>query len=194
LARYIRVWALEYGADDISFEPIVAAGANAAIPHHAPTDRVLKAGESIVIDFGFKIQGYCSDFTRTVFLKRAPKKLADIYNETEKAYRAAFNGIRAGMTGEAADALARDSLKRAKLGKYFIHSLGHSTGLEVHEQPNLAPQEQEVLENGMVFSIEPGVYVPKVGGVRIEDLVYLEKRRPHYFVDVSRKLTDNIIR
>jgi len=194
LARYIRVWGLEYGADDISFEPIVATGANAAIPHHLPTERVLKARESIVIDFGFKIRGYCSDFTRTVFLKRAPRKLAAIYNATEQAYQRAFDGIHAGMTGEAADALARDSLKKAKLAKYFIHSLGHSTGLEVHENPSLSPREQETLENGMVFSIEPGVYLPKLGGIRIEDLVYLEGGQPQYFTNVSRQLKDNIIK
>jgi len=193
LAQYIRIWGLEYGADDVSFEPIVAAGANAAIPHHMPTGRIIKTGESVVLDFGFKFKGYCSDFTRTVFLKRVPAKLREVYNQTESAYQKAFDGIRAGITGDAADAIARISLKSAKLDKYFIHSLGHSTGLEVHEKPNLTPGEKTPLQNGMVFSIEPGVYIPKLGGVRIEDLVYLEKGQPHYFVDVPRALKANII-
>jgi Xaa-Pro aminopeptidase len=147
----------------------------------------------VVLDFGFKVAGYCSDFTRTVFLKKAPPKLARIYIETEKAYRQAFNHIRAGMTGAMGDALGRDVLREANLEEYFIHSLGHSTGLEVHERPNLTPGEEAVLENSMVFSIEPGVYVPKLGGVRIEDLVYLKNGRPHYFVSVPTALKDMII-
>ncbi len=193
LAQYIRIWGLEYGADDVSFEPIVAAGANAAVPHHKPTDRIIKTGESIVLDFGFKVNGYCSDFTRTVFLKRASKKLAGIYEQTELAYQKAFAGIRAGMAGETADDIARTSLQQAKLSKYFIHSLGHGTGLEIHEAPYLGPKSPDILRNGMVFSIEPGVYIPKLGGVRIEDLVYLQGSQPQYFMEVSTKLKDNII-
>jgi len=193
LAQYIRIWGLEYGADDVSFEPIVAAGSNAAIPHHKPTDRVIKKGQSIVVDFGFKVKGYCSDFTRTVFLQRAPQQLAKIYNQAEVAYQKAFFGIRAGMAGAQADSLARDYLKVSKLDKYFIHSLGHGTGLEVHEAPSLSPRSKDILQNGMVFSIEPGIYLPRVGGVRIEDLVYLKSGQPRYFVEVSTKLHDNII-
>lgn len=193
LAQYIRIWGLEYGANDVSFEPIVATGSNAAIPHHRPTDRIIKAGESVVIDFGFKVNGYCSDFTRTVFLKKAPKKLAVIYEAADQAYHKALEGITAGMSGGEADGLARSYLKKHKLAKYFIHSLGHGSGLEVHEAPYLGPDSKDELANGMVFSIEPGVYLPKVGGVRIEDLVYMHKDRPQYFVEVSTKLKDNII-
>jgi len=194
LAQYIRIWGLEYGADDISFEPIVAAGANAAIPHHRPTSRILKSGETIVIDFGFKVQGYCSDFTRTVFLQRASKKWQKIYRQAEAAYRAAFDGVHSGLTGGEADSLARDHLRRAKLDRYFIHSLGHGTGLEVHEQPSVSPQIKTILEDGMVFSIEPGVYLVGQGGVRIEDLVYLQNGRPQYFTFVPTDLTSNIIK
>lgn len=193
LAQYIRIWGLEYGADDVSFEPIVAAGANAAIPHHRPSDRVIRSRESIVLDFGFKVNGYCSDFTRTVFLKSAPAKLVPVYEQAEEAYKKAFAQVKAAMSGEQADALARDHLQDVKLEKYFIHSLGHGTGLEVHEAPYLGPRSSDILENGMVFSIEPGVYWPKVGGVRIEDLVYLHNNRPQHFIKVPTKLKDNII-
>ncbi len=194
LAQYIRIWGLEYGADDVSFEPIVAAGSNAAIPHHRPGERILKSGETIVVDFGFKVKGYCSDFTRTVFLKKVPKKWTEIYRQTEQAYRSAFDGSRSGITGGEADALARDHLKKAKLDKYFVHSLGHGTGLEVHEHPSIAPQVRDVLQDGMVFSIEPGVYQPGQGGIRIEDLVYLQNGRPQYFVKVPTDLNSNVIK
>jgi Xaa-Pro aminopeptidase len=194
LARYIRIWGLELGADDVSFDPIVAAGANAAIPHHQPGDAVLKPGQSIVLDFGFKVNGYCSDFSRTVFLKRAPERLAKIYNAVQQAQDEAVRSIGAGQTGKEADAIARSYLKKQKLEKYFIHSLGHGTGLEVHEAPGVGPFSKNVLENGMVFSIEPGVYLPKLGGVRIEDLVYLQSGKPKYFFKVSNLLKDNIIK
>ena len=194
LAQYIRIWGLEYGAEDISFEPIVAAGANAAVPHHRPTERVIKAGETIVVDFGFKVKGYCSDFTRTIFLKKVPRHWAEIYHQADQAYRLAFNGIRSGITGHEADSLARDYLKKQKLDKYFIHSLGHGTGLEVHEQPSISPKVKDKLQDGMVFSIEPGVYKPKVGGVRIEDLVYLQNGQPQYFVQVPTDLNSNLIK
>jgi Xaa-Pro aminopeptidase len=194
LAQYIRIWGLEYGASDISFEPIVAAGANAAVPHHRPTARIIKPGETVVVDFGFKVNGYCSDFTRTVFLHRAPKVWAKIYQQTEQAYRLAFTGIQEGINGQEADSLARDYLKKVKLDKYFIHSLGHGTGLEVHEQPSLSPKTRDTLQDGMVFSIEPGVYKPEEGGVRIEDLVYLHHGRPQYFVPVATDLNSNIIK
>jgi Xaa-Pro aminopeptidase len=194
LARYMRIWGLELGADDVSFEPIVAAGSNAAIPHHHPTERVIKSGEPIVLDFGFKLDGYCSDFTRTVFLGRAPKQWQTIYNQVQRSYQAAVAAVRPDMTGEELDGTARKVLRQGKLEKYFIHALGHGTGLEVHELPRISQRANEVLQNGMVFSIEPGVYLPKQGGVRIEDLVYLDNNQANYFVEVSTKLTDNIIK
>lgn len=193
LASYIKVWGLELGADEVSFDPIVACGANAAIPHHRPGPEILKKGQSIVLDFGFKFNGYCSDFTRTVFLGSAPVKLRDAYNEVEKAHNLAFDFASTGKTGGEVDEVARESLAKAKLDKDFIHSLGHGTGLEVHEMPSVSPRSDSVLENGMVFSIEPGVYFPKLGGIRIEDLVYMEKGKPQYFVKVPTDLKSNII-
>jgi Xaa-Pro aminopeptidase len=193
LARYIRIWGLELGADEVSFDPIVAGGPHAAIPHHRSGPAILKRGQSIVLDFGFKVNGYCSDFTRTVFLGSVPAKLRHAYNEVEAAYNLAFEFARVGKTGGAVDSVARRHLAKAKLDKYFFHSLGHGTGLEVHEQPSVSPRSADVLKNGMVFSIEPGAYFANVGGIRIEDLVYLEKGKPEYFVKVPTALKNNTI-
>lgn len=193
LAQFIRITGINLGAQDVSFPTIVASGVNAAIPHHVPGDKILKKGESIVLDFGFKIDGYCSDFTRTMFIKTVPLKLKQMYQATEQAYILAVAGTKAGKTGKEIDAIARDHLALKKFDKYFIHSLGHGTGVAVHEAPSLHPNAENKLENGMVFSIEPGVYIPKVGGVRIEDLVYLEQGKVKYFKKVSTKLTDMIV-
>jgi Xaa-Pro aminopeptidase len=193
LADFIIKQSYKHGAEDISFPAIVASGANAAIPHHVPSSKKLKPGESIIIDFGFKYKGYCSDFTRTVFIKFAPKKLADAYNQTEKAYIESMAVCKVGSKTEHAYNKAVSVLAEKKLDKYFIHSLGHGTGLEIHELPNLSPKSKDIFQNSMVFSIEPGVYLPKVGGIRIEDLVYLEKGKIRKFINVSTKLENNII-
>lgn len=220
LADFIQSMGLKMGAEDLAFPAIVACGPNAAIPHHVPGNYRLRPNQSIIIDFGFKYKKYCSDFTRTVFLKSAPKKLAEAYNQVEKAYLGAMEyvslrgvqptkqsyqikrlprpsdalGARndTGVTGNDVYQKSVDILAQKKLDKYFIHSLGHGTGLEIHELPNLSPKSKDILINGCVFSIEPGVYFPKVGGIRIEDLVYLERGKVNKFINVSTKLEDNI--
>jgi Xaa-Pro aminopeptidase len=181
------------GADDISFPVIVASGANAAVPHHVPTNKTIKIGESVVLDFGFKIKGYCSDFTRTIFLKKISPEMAQIYLAAEEAYREGFKTARHNVVAKTADLAARNTLAQYNLDKYFIHSLGHGTGIDVHEAPHIHANSEEVLSNGMVFSIEPGVYVPRFGGVRIEDLVYLKNGKANYFAKASTKLKDMII-
>jgi Xaa-Pro aminopeptidase len=189
-----------------------------------PSNKKLKVGESIIIDFGFKYKNYCSDFTRTVFLKTVPKKLEIAYNQVEKAYWSAigscsfvipeflsasekisgiqndkskidsrFRGNDRSILAGKVYQKAVDVLKEKKLDKYFIHSLGHGTGLEIHELPNLSPKSQDVITNNMVFSIEPGVYLPKVGGIRIEDLVYMENGQCKKFIKVATTLGDNIL-
>lgn len=211
LAKFIEAAGLKLGAEDISFPAIVASGPNAAIPHHVPSGKRLKAGESIIIDFGFKYKQYCSDFTRTVFLKTAPKKLAEAYQQVEKAHNESIDFVSSRMhlrdslnlqkkaTSHdkmitAGDVYQKsvDVLKEKRLDKFFIHSLGHGTGLEIHELPNLSPASKDIMHDGMVFSIEPGVYFPKVGGIRIEDLVYLHKEKVKKFIKVATKLAGNI--
>ncbi len=193
LAQFIQKTGLRLGAEDVSFPSIVASGANAAIPHHLPNNKKLKSGESIIIDFGFKYKNYCSDFTRTVFLKTVPKKLEVAYNLVEKAYLKSMDF--AGPNVQAGKVYDRsvDVLKEKNIDKYFIHSLGHGTGLEIHELPNLSPGSKDVLANNMVFSIEPGVYFPKIGGIRIEDLVYLKNGKVEKFIEVPTLLKHNVI-
>ena len=193
LANFIKTAGLKLGAEDVSFPPIVASGVNAAIPHHIPSSKRLKAGESIITDFGFKYKGYCSDFTRTVFLKRAPLKLEQAYNHVEKAYHASMALVLVGTKTRDVYKRAVDVLAEKKLDKYFIHNLGHGAGLEIHELPNLSPKSKDVLENGMVFSIEPGVYIPRLGGIRIEDLVYLHKGQTKKFIHIQTELRSNIL-
>jgi|GEM_PF-808282 len=218
LAGFIKQAGLKLGAEDVSFPPIAASGANAAVPHHVPSKKLLKVGEPIILDFGFKYKGYCSDFTRTLFLKKIPARLEQAYNQVEKAYWEAIKHIgssqassithnarskttRVARPQDAIRIIAGDVYQKAvdvlaekQLEKYFIHSLGHGTGLEIHELPNLSPRSKDKLENGMVFSIEPGVYIPRLGGIRVEDLVYLEKGQIKRFIAVSTKLSDNIIK
>jgi Xaa-Pro aminopeptidase len=192
LADFITKTGYKFGAEDISFPAIVASGPNAAIPHHVPSNKKLKAGESIIIDFGFKYKNYCSDFTRTVFLKHAPKKLADAYNQTEKAYNESIIFAKAGVEAGKVYDKSVAVLKEKKLDKYFIHSLGHGTGLEIHELPNLSPGSKDILKDNMVFSIEPGVYIKNLGGIRIEDLVYLKSGRAEKFISIPTKIEKNV--
>jgi Xaa-Pro dipeptidase len=193
LAEFIQRAGLGLGAGALSFPAIAASGSNAAVPHHVPSGKKIRAGEPLILDFGFKYKNYCSDFTRTVFLKRAPKKMETAYIQVEKAYlqsmAMAKPGIKAGKVyDEAVRVLAEKHLE-----KYFIHSLGHGTGLEIHELPNLSPGSKDLLLPGTVFSIEPGVYLPKIGGIRIEDLVYLTKGGAKKFIRQPTQLKENIL-
>jgi Xaa-Pro aminopeptidase len=193
LAEFIRLAGISFGADDVSFPTIVASGRNAAVPHHVPTEKLLKAGESIVLDFGFKVDGYCSDFTRTVFIKNVPPKLLKMYEATEAAYKLSVAAVKNNIVASEVDLTARNYLAQHGWDEYFIHSLGHGTGLNVHEAPHIHSHSEELLKNNMVFSIEPGVYIEKLGGIRIEDLVYLKEGKANYFAKVSTKLEDMII-
>jgi Xaa-Pro aminopeptidase len=176
VARMVEIYLLEH-ADGSSFPSIVASGPNASIPHAVPSDRVISAGEGIKIDIGARWRGYCSDMTRTVCLGQPrDAKLVELHALVLEAQEHAEQHVRPGMTGREGDALARDVIARAGFGDSFTHGLGHGIGLEVHEPPSLSQlRGQQPLEPGMVFSVEPGVYLPGWGGVRIEDLVVLEE-------------------
>ena len=168
----------ERGAEMISFDTIVGAGPNGALPHHRADETVINPNDAIVIDMGAKYQGYCSDLTRTVFVGEPDEKFRKIYGIVLEAQLAAEEQVRSGMTGKEVDAIARDIIADAGHGDDFGHSLGHGVGLEVHEYPHVGPTaEDDVLEDGMVFTIEPGIYLPGWGGVRIEDIVVLENGR-----------------
>jgi Xaa-Pro aminopeptidase len=167
----------ENGSQALPFEIIVGSGPNAALPHAKPSGRIVSEGETIVIDMGAKIDGYASDLTRTVCIGKADSKLKKVYNTVFDAQAAGLAKIRKGMTGKEADAVARQVIEKAGYGDAFGHSLGHGVGLAEHELPYLSPRVEEVLTDGMVFTVEPGIYLTGWGGVRIEDTVVMEKGR-----------------
>ena len=164
----------ELGADSLSFDTIVAAGPNGAMPHHRPSDRPIASGEPIVIDMGAKVSGYCSDITRTVCVGEPDETFRRIYDTVLGAQLTAIATVRAGMSGGDADELSRTVISEAGHGEDFGHSLGHGVGLAVHEYPRVGPKSENELEEGMVFTVEPGIYLSGWGGVRIEDVVLLE--------------------
>ena len=165
----------ELGAEGLAFPSIVASGPNAARPHHEPAERAIQAGEPIVIDMGALVNGYCADLTRTVWLGEPDAKLHEVYGIVLDALRTAETAIRPGMTGKEADATAREVIAAAGYGEAFGHSLGHGLGVRVHEGPALSARTEERLDPGNVVTIEPGIYLPGWGGVRIEDVAVIEE-------------------
>jgi Xaa-Pro aminopeptidase len=158
-----------------SFETIVAAGERSAWAHARPTARPLGKNELVVLDHGAILRGYCSDMTRTVFVGKASAKVRSLYTAVLEAQAAGKQAIQPGVTAGEVDRAARNTLKRAKLDRYFTHSLGHGLGLEVHEMPRLGKGDKTVLQEGMVLTVEPGVYVEGLGGIRIEDDIVVTK-------------------
>ncbi len=175
VAWRLEVAMRDLGADGLAFDIIVASGPNGALPHHRAGDRAIREGEPIVIDMGARYQGYCSDLTRTLIVGTPDDTFRRIYDTVLGAQLTAIATIQVGMTGTEADALARKVIEEAGHGDHFGHGLGHGVGLAVHEHPRVGPSGQDVLKEGMVFSIEPGIYISGWGGVRIEDLVALDK-------------------
>lgn len=177
----------ELGADALSFDTIIASGPNGAKAHHKPTDRRIELGDSIVIDMGALYQGYCSDITRTFVLGHASEQFRKVYDTVLTAQETAAATAIAGMTGEEIDGLARQVIENAGYGASFGHSLGHGIGIAVHELPGVGPRSDGVIENGMVFSIEPGIYLTGWGGVRIEDLVVMENGNPRVLTKARKQ-------
>lgn len=163
------------GAASSSFDTIVASGERSALPHGVASDRKLGMNEFVKMDYGALLKGYCSDITRTVSLGTPSDKLKEIYGIVLEAQLACVAGLKPGMTGKEGDALARDIIVKAGYGANFGHGVGHSLGLEIHENPRLSPNCDIVFEPGMTVTVEPGIYLPGIGGVRIEDdLVFTE--------------------
>ncbi len=170
LEKFMR----DNGSQTLPFEIIVASGPNSALPHAQPSQRAIRYGEPIVIDMGAKFEGYCSDLSRTICLGTPDETFQKIYDIVLDAQLGAIAIIKEGLTGDLADSSARKTIERAGYGKAFGHGLGHGIGLVPHEWPRLGPGSSELLTSGMVFSIEPGIYLPGWGGVRIEDLTVIE--------------------
>ncbi len=179
---------LSCGADDVSFDTIVAFGKNSAVPHHETGDSVLEENSVVLIDMGCKVKGYCSDITRTFFYGEPTERFINCYNAVLKANLTAIDNIKDGDLTNVCDGYARSSLKEDRLAEYFTHSLGHGVGLEIHEFPTLSPKKSDKLENGMVFTIEPGVYFDGEFGIRIEDTVVLENGKVKRLFSDDKKL------
>ncbi|MEY9092919.1 M24 family metallopeptidase [Paenibacillus sp. RC84] len=175
IALEMEIFIRENGGTSSSFDTIVASGERSALPHGVASDRVLQPNEFVKLDFGALYKGYCSDITRTVVLGQPSDRHKEIYGIVLEAQLNCVGNLKPGMTGSDGDALCRDIIARYGYGDNFGHSTGHGLGMEVHEQPRLAKGFAGVLEPGMVVTVEPGIYIPGFGGVRIEDDVVIEQ-------------------
>ncbi len=178
LAWEIEKFLREHGSQTIPFDIIVASGLNSALPHARPSPRVIHGGEPVVIDIGARYGGYSSDLSRTIWCDAPDDSLIKVYDTVLGAQLTALSIIKEGMTGGEADNLARTVINQAGYGDSFGHGLGHGIGLATHESPRLGPGSPDHLVDGMVFTIEPGIYLTGWGGVRIEDVVVMEKGKP----------------
>lgn len=176
LAREIDYAFLKFGAEGLSFPTIVAAGENGAKPHAKPSDYQFKAGDFVTVDMGGRYKGYCGDMTRTLVIGYADEKHRELYDLVLAAQDYAEKHIMPGMTAGEADALARDIFVKNGYGEYFTHSLGHGVGLEIHEAPSLRPREDYVLKAGNIVTVEPGLYIGGLGGLRIENTVLITEK------------------
>jgi Xaa-Pro aminopeptidase len=166
----------EKGAASSSFDIIVASGPRSALPHGVASDRVLEKGDLVTLDFGAVYEGYCSDITRTIVLGKPNERQREIYEIVLHAQQTALEAVRPGVTGREVDKVARDIITERGYGEQFGHSTGHGIGLEIHEAPTLSVNGETVLQSGMVVTVEPGIYLPGFGGVRIEDDVVVTEQ------------------
>ncbi|MBS0621669.1 MAG: aminopeptidase P family protein [Verrucomicrobia bacterium] len=170
VAKQLEIFWLNQGADGVAFSPIVAFGEHSALPHHRCSERKLKKGDTVLLDLGVKLNGYASDMTRVLFFGEPDQRILEIYSVVLEAFEKSKAALRPGMACLAVDEVARAHIAAA--GYEFVHSLGHGVGLEVHEAPVLSKREpwaDVALQEGMVITVEPGIYLPQVGGVRLED-------------------------
>ena len=177
----------EAGHESVSFT-IVGSGPNGASPHHEPTGRTIRAGDPVVLDFGGRIGGYCSDISRTICVGQSPRGFEEVYDVVREAQEAAFQAVKPGVPAREIDAVARRVIEGAGYGERFIHRTGHGIGLEEHEPPWIASDNDEPLEIGMCFSIEPGIYLEGRFGVRIEDIVTVTETGAQRLNRASRDL------
>jgi Xaa-Pro aminopeptidase len=171
IAARIEFLMKQGGAEKTSFETIVASGANSALPHARSTDKKIETTDSVIVDFGAIYEGYCSDFTRTILMPKASAKLHEIYKIVEEAQRRALTVALRGAHAKDVDLAARNYIESRGYGKYFTHSTGHGVGMAVHEFPHVSFNSESILQKGHVITVEPGIYIPGVGGVRLEEMV-----------------------
>ena len=190
IALEIEYFMRKCGSDGTSFDTIAVSGKKSSLPHGKPDGKLIEKGDFLTMDFGCVLDGYCSDMTRTVVVGKASEEQKKIYNTVKEAQQTGLDTIRAGILGKDADSAAREVIEKAGYGKYFGHSLGHGVGLLVHELPNLSPRSEIVLEENMVVSCEPGIYIPDFGGVRIEDMICVKQNGIENFTYETKELIE----
>jgi Xaa-Pro aminopeptidase len=188
VALRLEVIMREHGATSSSFDTIVASGWRSALPHGVASDKVIEKGDLVTLDFGAYYQGYASDITRTVMMGKPTEKQKEIYQIVLEANKKAIAGVQPGKTGKEVDAIARNYIKEHGYGDYFGHSTGHGLGMEVHEEPLVSTRGEEALVPGMVITIEPGIYIPDLGGVRIEDDLIVTESGYENITNVSKEI------
>ncbi|MGC8809160.1 MAG: M24 family metallopeptidase [bacterium] len=193
IAALMEMQIIRRGGQKSAFPTIVASGPRAALPHGVASEKVLKKGEMVVIDFGACWDGYNSDETQTVILGKPSKRLREIYDLVWRAQEKALRIIRPGVSLKKIDQAARETISRAGYGKFFGHGTGHGLGLAVHEEPRISPRATGVAEEGMVFTVEPGIYIPGWGGVRLEDLILVTSRGWEKLTFLPKEIEENII-
>jgi Xaa-Pro aminopeptidase len=193
IAYKIAEWGKDMGADGLAFDPIVAFGPNAASPHHFSSNARIGRNNFLLLDYGFKVNGYHSDFTRTLFLGTPNKEQAKVYETVLQAQLKAISKIKMGVRAALVDEEARKHISKAGFGKYFTHNTGHGVGLEIHELPNFSSKSEDVLKQNMVVTVEPGIYLPGKFGVRIEDMAVVGLK-PRIMSKIPKDLNKMIIK
>lgn len=188
IERELQYFIKKQGAEDIAFASIIASGKNSSLPHANPSDKLVENGDFVTLDFGAIYNGYRSDMTRTVVVGKPSEKQLEIYEVVKGAQEAACNFVKARVLGKAADSCARDHITKAGYGDNFGHGLGHGVGLDIHEMPSLSTGSTSILEAGNIVTIEPGVYLPNWGGVRIEDTVLVTEDGIEILTKSSKEL------
>lgn len=188
VAWEIETFTRTHGGDDLAFDLIIGSGPNGAMAHAEPSDRQIQEGEPVVLDLGAQVDGYRSDLTRTICLGEPDQKLCQIHALVLEAQEAGERAMRAGLKGSTVDAIVRDLIGAAGHEEHFGHGLGHGVGLAVHERPRLSKTSEDVLQVGMVVTVEPGVYIEGWGGVRIEDMVVVREREAEVLTKASKGL------
>jgi Xaa-Pro aminopeptidase len=189
LAFELEMLMKKKGADEKAFDFIIASGLRGALPHGRPTERTLSPGEMVTIDFGVCCSGYHSDETVTLAIGKPESRLLEAYEVAKKAHDLAVSAVRPGIDCRALDAIARGYIESCGFGGFFGHGLGHGVGLEIHEKPTISSRSSQIVAEGMIFTIEPGIYIPDLGGVRIEDLVEVTLDGCRVLSKVSKELT-----
>ncbi len=188
IANMLTSHMLELGASKNSFEPIVASGPNGAYPHHHPTNRAIENNEFVTIDMGCIYEGYCSDITRTFAIGTPDSKLIDAYKKVYESNEKGIQSIKHKMLGKEVDSICREVIDNSEFNGYFVHSTGHGVGINVHELPNVSSAYDKPLEHNSIITIEPGIYIPGLGGIRIEDMVLVKNDNNHVVLTTASKI------